>query len=288
MKPRLERKNAMIVDATQTVEDAHGVAEAVGDSLVLALDGFEGPIDLLLTLAREQKLDLTAIAILPLAEQYLAYINEARKIRLEVAADYLVMAAWLAFLKSRLLLPEPPKDDNEPDPAQMAEALRFQLLRLEAMQKAAERLQERPQLGVDVFLRGMPESLRVEDKPVYYLPIQDLLLAVSAPLRRRKPDAYAIAATRLYSLEESVERMRRLLGVMPSWGILQGFMPKDGQPTETLEVRSAIASTFAASLELVKNGEMEVRQDGLFAPIYMRRRIPTNDAPTHDESQSET
>ena len=250
----------------------HAGAEPVSIDLVLALDGFEGPIDLLLNLAREQKVDLTALAILPLAEQYLAFIASARHVRLEVAADYLVMAAWLAFLKSRLLLPEPPKDDAEPNPADMAEALRFQLLRLEAMQKSAERLQERPQLGFDVFVRGLPESLRIEDKPIYYLPIQDLLLAISAPLRRRKPDAYNIAATRLYSLEESVMRLRHLLGVMPSWSILQRFMPAVDPTHEILEQRSAIASTFAATLELVKNGEMEVRQDGLFAPIYMRRR----------------
>ena len=137
-------------------------------SLLLALDGFEGPIDLLLSLAREQRLDLAKIAILPLAEQYLAYINEARSLRLEIAADYLVMAAWLAYLKSRLLLPpEPTAAEGEADPAEMAEALRFQLLRLEAMQTAAKRLHELPRLGVDVFLRGAPERMAVEVQPVY-------------------------------------------------------------------------------------------------------------------------
>jgi segregation and condensation protein A len=240
--------------------------------LVLALDGFEGPIDLLLNLAREQKVDLGKIAILPLAEQYLAYIASARKLRLEVAADYLVMAAWLAFLKSRLLLPEPESTENEQDPAQMAEALRFQLLRLEAMQKAAQQLQQLPQLGVDVFMRGMPEKIEVEVNPVYYLPIQDLLLAIGAPLRRRKPDNYNIEPTRLYSLDESVERLRALLGDVPDWSVLQSFLPEMIEMGVPLEQRSAVASTFAATLELVKNGELELRQDGSCAPIYLRRR----------------
>lgn len=240
--------------------------------LVLALDGFEGPIDLLLNLAREQKVDLSTIAILPLAEQYLAYIASARKLRLEIAADYLVMAAWLAYLKSRLLLPEPEIDEGQPDPAAMAEALKFQLLRLEAMQKAAKQIQELPQLGVDFFLRGKPEPIEVEEKPIYFLPIQDLLSALAAPGRRRKPDHYNIAPTRLYSMEESVERMRDLLGLMPSWSVLRSFMPKVEADMPPLEQRSAIASTFAATLELVKNGELEVRQDGVFAPIYVRRR----------------
>jgi segregation and condensation protein A len=250
-------------DQTQTALDRA--------DLVVALDGFEGPIDLLLSLAREQKLDLSTISILPLAEQYLAFIMSARKLRLEIAADYLVMAAWLAFLKSRLLLPEPPADDNEPNPADMADALRFQLLRLEAMQKSAAALQALPQLGSDLFLRGQPEPITVEDKPVYFLPIQDLLSALAAPLRRRKPDNYAIAKTRLYSMEESVTRLRDLLGVMPSWGTLMAYLPKITNEQEVLEVRSAMASTFAATLEMVKNGELELRQDGTFAPIYLRR-----------------
>ena len=243
-----------------------------GADLVLALEGFEGPIDLLLNLARDQKVDLSKIAILPLAEQYLTYIASARKLRLEIAADYLVMAAWLAFLKSRLLLPEPQSDEGQPDPAAMAEALKFQLLRLEAMQKAAKQMQELPQLGVDFFLRGAPEKMEVEEKPIYFLPIQDLLSSLSAPMRRRKPEHYNIAPTRLYSMEESVERMRGLLGIMPSWSVLRSYMPTMSGEGPILEQRSAIASTFAATLELVKNGELEVRQDGTFAPIYVRRR----------------
>lgn len=237
--------------------------------LVVNLDGFDGPIDLLLALAKEQKVDLGRLSILALAEQYLAFIASARQLRLEVAADYLVMAAWLAYLKSRLLLPELPEE--EPSPAAMAEALKFQLQRLEAMQKAAQQLMEFPQLGVDFFPRGMPEAREVEETPVYYLPLQDLLTALAAPLRRRKPVTYNIAPTRLYSMEESVLRLRRLLGVMPSWASLRSFLPAVASE-EILEARSAIASTFAATLELVKAGELELRQDGTFAPIYVKRR----------------
>ncbi|MDD3288930.1 MAG: ScpA family protein [Alphaproteobacteria bacterium] len=243
-------------------------AEETND-LVLALNGFEGPIDLLLNLAREQKVDLSKIAILPLAEQYLNFIASARKLRLEVAADYLVMAAWLAFLKSRLLLPVE-EIENAEDPAGMADALRFQLLRLEAMQKAAKELQLLPQLGVDIFMRGAPEEIEIEEKPIYFLPLYDLLSALGAPQRRRKPDNYNIVPNRLYSMEESVGRLRHLLGAVPSWSVLQKFLPS--VESEGLEARSAVASTFAATLELVKLGELELRQDGTFAPIYLRRR----------------
>jgi segregation and condensation protein A len=247
--------------------------------LVVALDGFEGPIDLLLSLAREQKVDLAKISILALAEQYLAYIATARKLRLEIAADYLVMAAWLAYLKSRLLLPQ--QEEDEPDAAAMAEALKFQLQRLEAMQKAAQKIQALPQLGFDVFLRGRPEAIEIEENPVYFLPLGDLLVALAAPLRRRKPESYNIAPTRLYSLEEAVARLHQLLGIMPSWNVLQEFLPEI--LGEGLERRSAVASTFAATLELVKNGALELRQDGTFAPIYLRRReIPPGDISSGD------
>jgi len=249
-----------------------GLAAPPPGDLVLALDGFEGPIDLLLSLARDQKVDLGKISILALAEQYLAFIAQARRLRLEIAADYLVIAAWLAFLKSRLLLPQE-KQEDEPDASQMADALKFQLQRLEAMQKAAQQIQDLPRLGLDVFARGKPEAIEVDEKPVYYLPLYDLLTAIAAPLRRRKPVAYNIEPTRLYSMEESMERLRGLLGTMPSWSALRSFLPE--LLVEGLEGRSALASTFAATLELVKNGELELRQDGTCAPIYLRRREET-------------
>ncbi len=240
--------------------------------LVVSLDGFEGPIDLLLNLAREQKVDLAKLQILPLAEQYLSYIAEAHRLRLEIAADYLVMAAYLAYLKSRLLLPEPERPQDEENPAAMAEALKFQLLRLEAMQKAAKQIQECPQLGSEIFVRGIPEPMEVEEKPIYFLPLQDLLVALSAPSRRRKPENYNIKRTRLYGLEESVSRLRLLLGQMPDWSVLQNYLPDVIDAEEALEIRSAIASTFAATLELAKSGEIELRQDGTYKPIYVRRR----------------
>lgn len=247
------------------------VSEVLGSptDLVVALDGFDGPIDLLLNLAREQKVDLSTISILALAEQYLNYITSARNLRLEIAADYLVMAAWLAYLKSRLLLPELPED--EPNPADMAAALKFQLLRLESMQKASAQLFDLPQLGSDFFMRGCPDRMTIEEIPVYYLPIYDLLAALGAPQRRRKPDSYDIKPTRLYSLEESLLRMRRMLGGLPNWDTLFAFLP-NMKGHEGLQERSAIASTFAAVLELVKAGEVELRQSQNFGTIYVRPR----------------
>lgn len=243
-----------------------------GSDLFLSIGGFEGPIDLLLNLAREQKVDLANIAILPLAEQFLDYIAKARKLRLEVAADYLVMAAWLAYLKSRLLLPAPQAAEEQKDTAEMAEALRFQLQRLEAMQKAAQDLWELPQLETDVFLRGASEPIAVSEKPKYYLPYQELLLALGASLRRHKAQSYEVKQTRLYSLEESLERLRKLIGKVPDWSVLKRFLPSLSDDTVMLEHKSALASTFAATLEMVKNGELELRQDGTFGPIYLRSR----------------
>ncbi len=238
-----------------------------GNDLVIALAGFDGPIDLLLNLAREQKVDLASLSILSLAEQYLEYINTARQLHLELAADYLVMAAWLAYLKSRLLLPN--DETEEENPAEMAEALKFQLLRLESMQKAARDLLNLPQLGSDFFLRGIPEAVEIEERPVYFLPLYDLLNALGAPQRRRKPESYDIKPNRLYTMEESLTRLRRMLGGFSSWGRLQLFLP-NLLGHDKLESRSAIASTFAAVLEMVKSGEIELRQDRTFAPIYLR------------------
>jgi len=252
--------------AVHAAQDATPVSS---NDLVVALEGFDGPIDLLLNLARDQKVDLAKISILALAEQYLAYIQSARHLRLEIAADYLVMAAWLAYLKSRLLLPDVAEDEQ--NPADMAEALKFQLLRLEAMQKAAAHLFDLPQLGCDFFMRGCPDVIEVEEKPVYYLPIYDLLSALGAPQRRRKPDNYDIKPTQLYTIEESVLRMRRMLGGIPDWDTLFSFLP-NMRGHEGLQARSAIASTFAAMLELVKAGEIELRQSQNFATIYLKKR----------------
>ncbi|MBP7252984.1 MAG: segregation/condensation protein A [Alphaproteobacteria bacterium] len=239
--------------------------------LVVKLSGFDGPLDLLLSLAHEQKVDLASLSISALAEQYLAYIGAARRLRLEIAADYLVMAAWLAYLKSRLLLPVPQRE--EPDPSDMAAALRFQLQRLEAMRQASEKLQALPQLGSEIFLQGRPEKIRRIEVPVYHLSIYDLLQSLAAPQRRVKAPRYSLAAQKLFALEEAVSRVRNMVGFMPDWSELSSFVPELLLETP-IERRSALASTFAASLELAKFGELVLRQEETFGPIFVRRPDP--------------
>lgn len=247
-------------------EDA---APAPGAAFVVDLDGFEGPIDLLLGLARDHKVDLTRISILALADQYLAYIEHARRLRLEVAADYLVMAAWLAYLKSRLLLPVEESSEDEPSAAAMAEALQFQMRRLEAIQEAAARLGARPQLGADTFARGRPDGIALVAKPTWDASLFDLLKAYGDQLRRgAAPPRLTIDSGNLYSVEMAVERLRaRLVGV-PDWRVLSSFLPDDLR--DGLTRRSALAATFAAGLELAKSGDVRIRQDRAFGPIFLR------------------
>jgi segregation and condensation protein A len=236
-------------------------------ALMLNLDGYEGPIDVLLTLARDQKVDLTKIKILDLVDQYLAFISQARKLKLEIAADYLVMAAWLAYLKSRLLLPEPPED--EPSGEDLAANLAFQLLRLEAMQAAGVKLLARPRLGWDVFRRGQPEAIEPEKTPRYEATLYDLLQAYADQKRRTETvSTLRIAATSLYSVEDALERLQARLGRMPDWEIMVSFLPDDLK--DAVVVRSAMASTFAASLELAKQGRLMLRQLETFGPIYLK------------------
>ena len=239
--------------------------------LVLDLDGYEGPIDMLLTLAREQKVDLAKISILALADQYLAFIAERRRLRLEIAADYLVMAAWLAYLKSRLLLPEPPRDD-EPSGEELAEALAQRLKLLEAMQQAGLRLMSRPRLGHDVFLRGMPEGVAVVPRPVYEVSLYDLLHAYGEGRRRAGAQILTIEPPSLFSMDDALKRFERLLGHIPEWRELTSFFLEEG--TGELFRRSLLASTLAASLELVRVGRAELRQERTFGPIYLRSAPP--------------
>lgn len=243
------------------------------EQLVLALDGFEGPIDMLLMLAREQKVDLAKISILDLADQYLAFIAAVRKVRLELAADYLVMAAWLAYLKSRLLVPEP--EEDEPSGQEMAEALAFQLRRLEAMKAASAKLLARPRLGVDVFARGAPEDIDILRKSVFQVTLYDLLKAYGEHKRRKETSVLHVEPMRLYSIEDAVNRLSELLGRMPDWTTLASFLPPEVQGT--LMGRSALAAHFAATLELAKAGQVELRQDGVFAPIWVRRARPRDE-----------
>lgn len=270
----------------QPTPDHMAGGEAVASSqLIVNLEGFEGPLDLLLSLARDQKVDLTKISVLALAEQYLTYIQESRRLRLEIAADYLVMAAWLAYLKSRLLLPVEEKEGEEPTAAEMALALQFQLQRLEGMRKAAEDLFARPLLGRDVFKRGEPEGIRVVTNPTWEASLFEMLDAYGAIQRRGKVETLTIQQFELFSMDDALGRLRAVLGKMPDWSTLESFLPEDLRTG--LPKRSAIAATFAASLELVRDGHVEIRQDSRFGPIYFRSRPDmARDAVTDQQEDS--
>lgn len=245
----------------------------IGEQFVLNLDVFEGPLDVLLTLARDQKVDLRKISILALAEQYLVFIGELRKVRIEIAADYLVMAAWLAYLKSKLLVPEPEKE-GEPSGADMAARLALQLRRLEAMRNAADQLMRRNQVGLAMFLRGQPEGVRIIRKSVYNATLYELLKAYSE-FRASKGSSEALtmkmARRRVVSVEEALARLRNMIGQIPDWAILQSFLPPE-LGDDPFTMRSALASTFNASLEMAKQGMIELKQVQSFGPIYVRRQ----------------
>ena len=238
-------------------------------SLFVNLDGFEGPIDLLLTLAREQKVDLLNIAILPLAEQYLSYIETARRLDLEIAADYLVIAAWLAYLKSRLLLPEPEPEQAE-EVVDMTDALRYQLVRLESMQQASKRLISLPRLGQQRFPRGENEHFESVTEPVWTASLYDLLAAYGSIQSGVENRTLTIAATRLFSVQEAAQRLRNLIGRMPEWTVLESFLPPNLKTD--LDRRSATASHFVASLELAREGMVRLRQDSQFSPLFLRSK----------------
>lgn len=260
-------------DPPRRIGNAAAIAEEAADgdglsALMLELDGFEGPIDLLLTLARDQKVDLLNISILALAEQYLAFIQVAREHHLELAADYLVMAAWLAYLKSRLLLP-PEQNDEEPSGEELAAALQFQLLRLEAMQEAGERLMEQPRLGHRRFVRGAPEDVAGVARSVYDITLYDLLRAYADHKKRTTRVEFEIEPLTLYSVDDAIKRLEAMLGAIPDWSALAEFLPTGiGEP---LMRRSALCAHFIATLELCKQGKLEVRQDGgFYSPIRIR------------------
>lgn len=258
--------------------------ESRGGSLVLDLDGFEGPIDVLLTLARDQKVDLTKISILQLADQYLAFIEQARELRLELAADYLVMAAWLAYLKSRLLLPQTESDGEAMSAAEMAERLAFQLQRLEAMRRLGHQLLERPQRDRDFFRRGAPEPTDVVNTSVYELSLFDLLKAYANFKNREVITTFRIDPTELHSTETALERLRTLVGDIPDWTVLSTFLPRGLR--SSLVARSALAATFAASLELTKAGKLMLQQSSCFAPLYIRTAHPDDYSPQQPERQT--
>ncbi len=258
------------MDEDDRFEEDIREAAAPGDAFVVDLDGYEGPIDVLLALARNQKVDLAKISILQLAEQYLAFITAARGLRIEIAAEYLVMAAWLAYLKSRLLLPDTEPDDDGPSGAELAEALTFQLRRLESMQQAGLRLMARPRLGREVFQRGAPEGIEIVKTPVFEVSLFDLLKAYGDNRRRIDGTRLRIEPSSLFNIADAIERLSGLLGEMTDWRTLMSYLPRE-LAADGLVYRSAVAATFAASLELARTGDVELRQTSSFGPIHMRR-----------------
>ena len=237
------------------------------DELNLTLGAWEGPLDLLLNLARTQKVDLAQISILQLVEQYLAYLHGARALKLEIAADYLVMAAWLAYLKSCLLLPKDPQAD--PDPEELAARLQLRLQRLDAMREAAARLMAGDRIGRDAFRRGAPEGLRLVRKAAWQASAFDLYAAYGTVRARAAPAVHLVARRAVLTLEDAIARVSALVGARLEWSRLETFLPPTQDPVFR---RSALASSFAAALELAKKGQVELQQEGPFAPLLVRAR----------------
>jgi len=234
--------------------------------LNLALGAWEGPLDLLLALARTQKVDLAEISILALVEQYLTFIAEARALKLEVAADYLVMAAWLAFLKSGLLLPRDP--EQEPSPEELALRLQLRLQRLDAMREAGARLMARDRIGRDVFLRPAPEGLKVVKTPLWEASLYELIAAYGMVKARSLPAVHIVARRTVMTLDEALNLVGRMIGQRLDWASLESFLPQDLEPEH---YRSAVASSFVAALELARQGRLSLRQEAAFAPLMVRR-----------------
>ncbi|HEY6578816.1 MAG TPA: ScpA family protein [Rhizomicrobium sp.] len=252
---------------------------ASDQALVVAVDGFEGPLDLLLALARNQKVDLTKISVLDLADQYLEFIETVRRSNLELAADYLVMAAWLAYLKSRLLLPQPALEEGEPTADEMASRLRLRLQRLHAMREAAARLMARDRLGREVFGRGMPEPVNVVRLPAHTDSLYDLLSAYAAQrARRASAGAYRPLHAPVLLIEEARERLERMLGRIGNWSGFSRLLPAEWSAGPRR--RSGLASTLLACLELTRDGKLEMRQLRPFDEVYIRNR----DAPRSGEA----
>ncbi len=245
-------------------------ARRAAEALIVDVDGFEGPLDLLLTLSRTQKVDLRKVSVLQLAEQYLAFIEKARDLRIELAADYLVMAAWLAFLKSRLLLPPDPTEEG-PSGEELAAHLAFQLERLEAMRDVAARLMGRDQKGRDFFVRGIPETMERVRRVKYTATLLDLMQAYARIRTKDEFRPFVMDRERILSMEQALDRMRPLIGFAGDWTDLSSYLP-DGWSQDPAMRRSATAATFAASLELVKEGRIQIRQSDTYAPIQIRRK----------------
>jgi segregation and condensation protein A len=253
-------------------------------AMIVDVEGFEGPLDLLLVLARQQKVDLTKISILALADQYLSFIEAARKLRLELAADYLVMAAWLAYLKSRLLLPEAAPGEG-PSAEDMAMALANRLRRLEAIREVATRLMDRPQLNRDVFARGLPEPIAEIKRPEWTATLYDLLSAYANQRQRSVLSRVSFKQRTVWSLAEARVTLERLIGQSSDWSRIDQFLIR--YVVEPAFAATVFASSFASALELVREGVAEIHQKESFAPLYMRKRVGANGAaPTHDAQEN--
>jgi segregation and condensation protein A len=238
---------------------------SAAERLTLDLEGWEGPLDLLLTLARSQKVDLAKISILALVEQYLAFIADAKKLRLEIAADYLVMAAWLAYLKSCLLLPKDPSVD--PSPEELAMRLQLRLQRLQAMREAGARLMGRDRIGRDVFLRSAPAGLKVVRRSAWQADLYDLISAYGIVRARTQPSVHVVTRRPVMTLDEALHRLESLIGARLEWTRLESFLPTTQDPEYR---RSALASSFVATLELARLGKVSLQQEGVFEPLYVR------------------
>ncbi len=245
-------------------------ARLAAEALIVDVEGYEGPLDLLLMLSRTQKVDLRRISVLQLAEQYLAFVAEARALRIELAADYLVMAAWLAFLKSRLLLPPDPTEDG-PSGEDLAAHLAFQLERLEAMRNASAQLMARDQKGRDFFARGVPEDVTRLRRVVHTATLLDLMQAYARIRTRDEFRPFQFDRHAVFTMEQALDRMRGLIGFAGDWTDLVSYLP-EGWGADPARRRSATAATFAASLELARQGQIELRQSETFAPISIRRK----------------
>ena len=235
------------------------------EELTLNLDGWEGPLDLLLNLARAQKVDLAQISILQLVDQYTDYIANARALKLEIAADYLVMAAWLAYLKSCLLLPKDPEQD--PSPEEVALRLQMRLQRLDAMREAGARLLGRDRIGRDVFVRGAPEGLRLVRKSAWQVSPFDLFSAYGAVKARTQPAMHVVHSRLVMTLDDAIERVSKMIGMAIDWTAIENFLPASDDPRFR---RSALASSFVAALELARRGRLDIRQDEPFATLKLR------------------
>src|SRR6476619_116775 len=259
-------------DLSDWEQDGDGHGPAASETLVVDVEGFEGPLDLLLALARTQKVDLARVSVRALAQQYLDFIAEARRLRLEIAADYLVMAAWLAFLKSKLLLPAEQDEDGEPSGEELAQLLAFRLKRLDAMREAAAQLMTRKRLGRDVFARGMPEPLRITRKSTYQADLYDLLKAYAQQRQRTAVKSWQVRPRMVWSLKEAREELERLLGMSCDWAPLDQLLAEFLVGPELR--KTALASSFTATLEMTREGALEIRQAKVFAPLLVRRRTP--------------